>query len=82
MTELEILALEVRQKAAHALLKHGEITGPDALALIVVPTDDVLEASLLAAAQLVETRPERRERPAPERARRRGFSEMMAAYAD
>lgn len=82
MTELEILALQVRRKAANALMKAGEVSGPDALALIVVPPSEVLEASLLAAAQMVEDRPELPERPVRPVARRRGFSEMMAAYAD
>lgn len=49
INELELRALEIRRSHASELMRRGHLTGQDALAMIVVPSAAVLDASMEAA---------------------------------
>lgn len=83
MTELEIIAMEIRKEKGIALLVQGEITGTQALLMAVAPSPLLLEASLAVAETRLAKRGERgQHRPRAEKAvRPRTFDELMASYA-
>jgi hypothetical protein len=75
LTDLELAALMVRRNHAVKLMDAGALTGIEALALIVVPSPALLQASMLKAKESVRKRPHTQPTPG----RSRTLDEVLAA---